>query len=83
MAVTDCDVIELASDAAGEVISQSPELNAALEQLTASRGRRIRRILRRVADRPALTTGTGAGPSGESQTEPAPDTATPGTGGLS
>ena len=88
VALTDCDVIELAPDAAGEVISRSPDLNAALEQLTTSRGRRIRRTLRRVAGRRALTAGTPPSPSTESGDQPAAETvtadaATPGTGGGS
>ena len=49
-AVSDCDVLTLRSDGAGVVISRSPSLSTALEQIHTSRRRRIHRVLRRVVD---------------------------------
>lgn len=46
----DCRVIELAPDVAGAVISRSPALSAAMDQLATSRRGRIRRTLRRTAE---------------------------------
>jgi hypothetical protein len=46
VAVRDCDVLVIGTAAAGAVISRSPELTAALEQLATSRRRRVLRILR-------------------------------------
>ena len=47
-AVDDCDVIIIPAASAGGVISRSPALNGALDQLTTSRRRRVQRVLRRV-----------------------------------
>jgi small-conductance mechanosensitive channel len=44
----DCDVIVLAADVASRVISRTPALNAALDQISTSRRRRTLRVLRRV-----------------------------------
>jgi small-conductance mechanosensitive channel/CRP-like cAMP-binding protein len=49
-ATSDCDVIVLDADAAGGVISRSPALNTALEQVRTSRRRRVHRVLRRLAE---------------------------------
>jgi small-conductance mechanosensitive channel/CRP-like cAMP-binding protein len=47
VAVTDCDVLQLDVGAAGGVISRSPALNTALEQVATSRQRRVVRAARR------------------------------------
>ncbi len=48
IALTDCEVVELASDVAGGAISRSPALSAAIEQIANSRRRRVQRVLRRL-----------------------------------
>jgi CRP-like cAMP-binding protein len=83
VAVTDCDVVLLRADVAAAVISRSPALADALDQLATSRHRRIQRVLRRLAAAgeavaPAIeatATETGAGPSttGEDATATEPD----------
>jgi CRP-like cAMP-binding protein len=45
---TDCDVLLLDTTTVGSVISRSPALNSALEQVRASRRRRVQRVLRRL-----------------------------------
>ena len=52
-AVQDCDVVVIPSASAGGVISRSPALNGALDQLTTSRRRRVQRVLRRLDQRRA------------------------------
>jgi small-conductance mechanosensitive channel/CRP-like cAMP-binding protein len=47
LASTDCDVVRIASDAAAFAISRSPELALVLDQLGATRRRRIERVIRR------------------------------------
>ncbi|MEQ8440083.1 MAG: mechanosensitive ion channel family protein [Ilumatobacter fluminis] len=47
-AIDDCDVLVIPSSSAGGVISRSPALNGALDQLTTGRRRRVQRVLRRV-----------------------------------
>ena len=47
-AVDDCDVIMIPAASAGGVISRSPALNGALDQLTTGRRRRVQRVLRRI-----------------------------------
>ena len=47
-AITDCDVLTIRSEVAGSVISRSPALNSALEQIGTSRRRRVHRVLRRI-----------------------------------
>ena len=49
VAKTDCDVITMRAELAAAVISRSPSLNAALEQIQASRTRRVHRVLKRLA----------------------------------
>lgn len=49
VAVTDCEVVELDVETARRVISRSPELSGAIEQISSSRQRRIERTLRRYA----------------------------------
>ncbi len=48
VAVTDCDVMTLRAEIAGAVISRSPALNTALDQIQTSRTRRVNRVLRRI-----------------------------------
>lgn len=48
VATTDCDVITLRSDLVVGVISRSPSLNTALDQIQASRSRRLQRVLKRL-----------------------------------
>jgi small-conductance mechanosensitive channel/CRP-like cAMP-binding protein len=73
VAVSDCDVITLRSEIASGVISRSPALNTAIEQIQTSRTRRVHRVLRRLEGRQApspperLTTGS----SGPATDEPA------------
>lgn len=58
---TDCDVLVIDATVAGGVISRSPALNSALEQLQAGRRRRVHRVLRRLdEDRTARELGTGS-----------------------
>jgi len=45
VAITDCEVVIIDSDAAGTVTSRSPDLTDALNQLTATRRRRIGRLI--------------------------------------
>ena len=47
-ATDDCEVLMIPASSAGGVISRSPALNDALEQLTSSRRRRVQRVLRRL-----------------------------------
>lgn len=47
-AQTDCNVLILDADITGGVISRSPALNSAIEQVRASRQRRVLRVLRRL-----------------------------------
>ena len=56
IAVIDCDVVTLSPEVAGTVISRSPELAAALDQVSTSRRRRVRRVAARrlVEEREAL-----------------------------
>jgi small-conductance mechanosensitive channel/CRP-like cAMP-binding protein len=49
IATTDCDVLSLPADVAGGVISRSPALSSALDQLASGRRRRVQRLLRRLA----------------------------------
>ncbi|MGA9279664.1 mechanosensitive ion channel domain-containing protein [Ilumatobacter sp.] len=46
VAMTDCDVVTIPPAAAGRVISEAPDLAAVLEQIAATRRRRIHRVLR-------------------------------------
>jgi small-conductance mechanosensitive channel len=66
IAVTDCDVVTLPSEVAGSVISRSPALAVALDQLATSRRRRVRRVAaRQVAEQqpePVVLDGDGDGP---------------------
>jgi len=47
LAVTDCDVVRIAPEAAAFAISQAPDLSLALDQLGVTRRRRIERVIRR------------------------------------
>jgi CRP-like cAMP-binding protein len=47
VAATDCELVSIPAASAGLVISRSPSLSGALDQLAASRQRRIGRIVRR------------------------------------
>lgn len=47
VAISDCDVITVRADAVGGAISRSVDLNAAVEQITSSRRRRVHRVVRR------------------------------------
>jgi len=49
VAITDCDVMTLRAEVAAGVISRSPELNTALDQIQTSRTRRVHRVLKRLA----------------------------------
>lgn len=49
VAIRDCDVLGIGADVAGTVISRNPSLSSALDQVGASRRRRIRHVLRRIA----------------------------------
>jgi hypothetical protein len=48
VAVEDCEIIVLDPHVAGAVISRSPALTTALEQIESSRRRRLVRVLRRL-----------------------------------
>ncbi len=48
VAVDDCDVLAIGPEVAGTVISRNPSLSSALDQMGASRRRRIRHVLRRL-----------------------------------
>lgn len=48
VAITDCDVMTLRSEVAAGVISRSPALNTALDQIQTSRTRRVHRVLKRI-----------------------------------
>ncbi len=52
VAVTDCEVVNVPPEAAGRAISLSPDLAAALEQMTLARRRRTSRVLRRAVAAP-------------------------------
>jgi CRP-like cAMP-binding protein len=71
VATTDCDVLALPVDVAGGVISRSPELSSALDQLASSRRRRVQRLLRRVATERLV-----ADADAQDTATDAPDTAT-------
>ena len=79
IASTDCDVLLVPASSAGGVISRSPALNGALDQLTTSRRRRVQRVLRRLdqqraADHvDALGLGTAPEPAVGPATDVAPD----------
>lgn len=76
VAVTDCDVMTLRAEVAAGVISRSPGLNTALDQIQTSRTRRVHRVLKRLdveAAAQALTETVG-GSAGGSPTEPMADT---------
>lgn len=47
VAVTDCEVVSIPSEAAGRAIALAPDLATALDQITLARRRRISRVLRR------------------------------------
>lgn len=49
VASADCDVLTIPVDLAGGVISRSPALSSALDQLASGRRRRVQRLLRRIA----------------------------------
>jgi len=49
VAVDDCDVFAMSAADAGTVISRTPSLSGALDQLSASRHRRVQHVLRRRA----------------------------------
>jgi hypothetical protein len=71
VATTDCDVLALPVDVAGGVISRSPALSSALDQLASSRRRRVQRLLRRVATERLV-----ADADAQDTATDAPDTAT-------
>jgi len=54
LAMTDCEVVRVPSEAAAQAISLAPGLASALEQLSASRRRRIDRVLRRSRRAPVV-----------------------------
>ncbi len=58
VAVTDCDVVKIPSEAAADAISRAPDLTAALDQLAVSRRRRIERAIRRAGRATALEVST-------------------------
>ena len=61
VALTDCEVVRVPSEAAAQAMSLAPGLASALEQLAASRRRRIDRVLRRSRRAPVVEpTGGGA-----------------------
>jgi len=47
---SDCAVVVVPAVVAGSVISRTPSLSAALEQLAGSRGRRVQRVVRRLRE---------------------------------
>ncbi len=56
VAVTDCEVVRIPAEAAGEAMAVAPDFAAMIEQIALSRRRRIDRVIRRSAgttDRPA------------------------------
>lgn len=63
VAVDDCDVLTIDATVAGSVISRSPELTAAFDQLATSRRRRVLRLLRHLeaAERDEAAPDRGAG----------------------
>ena len=62
VAARDCDVLMIRSSVAGSVISRSPALTAALDQVATSRRRRALRILRRLDHADGVSTAERAAP---------------------
>ena len=67
VAETDCDVITLRSEIAAGVISRSPSLNTALDQIQGSRTRRVHRVLRRVERESTMALATGDDHDGQDE----------------
>ena len=61
VATTDCDVLSVPVDVAGGVISRSPALSSALDQLASGRRRRVHRLLRRIASEDLVDEAEGPG----------------------